>query len=91
MTEFAKMDIFFFITSVAVVVLAILLAILVIYIIKISHDIKYITKKAKGEADLIAQDLSDLRENVKDKGAKLKYFLSFFNNLKNKTPKGGKK
>ena len=84
MDQFLKQDIFFFVTTVAVVVLAILLAILIIYIIKISKDVKYISHKAKSEADLISQDLSDLRENVKKKGAKLKYFLSFFNNLRKK-------
>ena len=87
MTEFAKMDIFFFVTTIAVVVLTLLLIILVIYIIKISKDIKYISSKAKDEADLISQDLSELRDNIKEKGAHLKYFMSFFNNLKNKHKK----
>lgn len=81
MTEFVKMDVFFFVATIAVVVLALLLAILIIYIIKISRDVKYISQKAKSEADLISQDLSDLRENVRDNGAKLKYFASFFSNL----------
>ncbi len=84
MSDFAKMDIFFVITSAAVVLLGILLAVLIVYIIKISRDIKYISQKARGEADLIAQDLSELRENIKDKGSKLKFFASFFNNLSKK-------
>ncbi len=84
MSEFAKMDIFFVITSSAVVLLGILFAVLIVYIIKISRDIKYISQKARGEADLISQDLSELRQNVKDKGAKLKFFASFFNNLSKK-------
>jgi predicted Holliday junction resolvase-like endonuclease len=84
MNEFYKMDFFFFVTTLAVVILTLLLAVLIIYIIKISRDIKYISQKAKSEADLIAQDLSDLRENVKNKGAKMKYFWSFFNNLRKK-------
>ena len=83
MTEFMKQDIFFFVTTIAVVVLTILLAILIIYIIKITRDVKYISTRAKTEADLISQDLSDLRDNVK-KGVKLKYLISFFNNLRNK-------
>jgi predicted Holliday junction resolvase-like endonuclease len=78
------MDVFFFVATVAVVILALLLAVLIIYIIKISRDVKYISHKAKSEADLIAQDLSDLRQNVKNKGAKFKYFWSFFNNLRKK-------
>lgn len=84
MSDFAKMDIFFVITSSAVVLLGILFAVLIVYIIKISRDIKYISQKARGEADLISQDLSELRQNVKDKGAKLKFFASFFNNLSKK-------
>jgi hypothetical protein len=87
MTEFYKMDVFFYVTTIAVVILTLLLAALIIYIIKISRDIKYISQKAKSEADLISQDLSDLRENVKGKGIKLKYLWSFFNNLRNKSKK----
>lgn len=84
MNDFYKMDFFFFVTSAAVVVLTLLLGVLIIYIIKISRDIKYISQKAKNEANLISQDLSDLRQNVRDKGAKMKYFWSFFNNLRKK-------
>ena len=61
MNTLVKVDIFFFITSVAVVLLTLLLAILIIYIIKISKDVKYISGKAKNEADMISQDLSQLR------------------------------
>jgi predicted Holliday junction resolvase-like endonuclease len=81
------MDVFFFVTTLAVIILTLLLAVLIVYIIKISKDIKYISKKAKSEADLISKDLSDLRDNVKENGAKLKYFWSFFNNLRNKSKK----
>ena len=84
MDTLIKADVFFFITTVAIIVLSLLLAVLIIYIIKISKDIKYISNKAKNEADLIAEDLSDLRENVKEKGVKLKYLISFFNNLRKK-------
>ncbi len=75
------------VTTAAVAVLAILLAVAMVYIIKISRDIKYISQKARGGADLISQDLSELRQNVKDGGAKLKFFASFFNNLGKKSKK----
>ena len=81
MNDFLKQDIFFFVTTIAVVVFTICLIILLIVTIRVVNDIKYITKKAKEEADLISQDLSDLRQNVKEKGLKFKYLLSFFNNL----------
>jgi hypothetical protein len=83
MSDFMKQDIFFFVTTIAVAVLTILLAILIIYIIKISSDVKHISEKARNEADLISQDLSDLRRNI-GRGFKLKYLFSFFNNLRKK-------
>ncbi len=84
MSDFVQMDIFFFVTTVSVVVLLILFSILTVYLIKISRDVRYISKKAKHEADLITEDLSDLRENIKTEGAKLKHFTSFFNKLRRK-------
>lgn len=77
MTEFAKMDVFFFVTTIAVAILAIGMIVLVVYSIKILNDIKYITTKAKTEADHIAEDLDELRSNLRTKGSKLKY-LGYF-------------
>jgi predicted Holliday junction resolvase-like endonuclease len=87
MTEFAKMDVFFFVTTIAVIIFTLLVAVAAIYIIKILRDIKYITKKAKSEADIISEELSDLRDNVKTQGAKLKFFGNFFNNIYKKSKK----
>ncbi len=84
MDEFLKLDIFFFVTTIAVVIITALLAILIIYLVKISKDVKYITKKAREEADLISEDLSDLRDDIKAKGFKPKYLLSFFHRLSKK-------
>lgn len=87
MNDFLKQDIFFVVTTIAVITLTILLAILIVYIIKISRNVKYISEKAKSEADLISEDISTLRTNVKENGAKLKYFASFFSNLAKKSDK----
>lgn len=87
MNDFLKQDIFFFITTMAVVILTVTLAVALIYIVKILRDIKYISKKAKTEADIITEELSGLRQNVKEHGAKLKYFSSFFNSIYKKTKK----
>jgi uncharacterized protein YoxC len=81
---FYKQDVFFFVTTIAIVVLTILLSVLIIYIIKITKDVSYISKKAKGQADLISEDISELRENVKEQGLKLKHFTGFFNKLRKK-------
>lgn len=87
MNDFYQMHVFFFVTTVAVVILTILLAVAAVYIIKILNDIKYISRKAKTEADIIAGELSELRQNVKQEGAKLKFLSSFFNNIYKKSKK----
>jgi uncharacterized protein YoxC len=81
---FYKQDIFFLITSIAVAVLTILLAVLAVYLIKVFKDIKYITKKAKSEADLITEDIHELRQNVRQEGAKVAHLAKFLTKLKNK-------
>jgi len=81
MTEFLKQDIFFFVTTIAVIVLSLLMIVVMIYVWKIVSDIKYITKKARREADLIADDIADLRENIRERGFKWRYVFRFFNNL----------
>jgi predicted Holliday junction resolvase-like endonuclease len=87
MNSLLKSDIFFFITSVAVVLLTVLLCILVFYLIKVSKDIKYISQKAKSEADNVLNDISELREGVKQQGQNLKNILNFFSQSKAKTKK----
>lgn len=77
MDSFLKSDIFFFITSVAVVIIAILLTVLIIYLIKVSRDIRYISQRAKTEADNIIEDVSQLRANIKEQGGKIKDLAGF--------------
>lgn len=81
MNTLIKSDIFFFITSIAVVVIAVLLTILIIYLIKVSKDIKYISQKAKTEADNIIQDVSTLRTNIKEQGSKVKDLAGIFSHF----------
>jgi hypothetical protein len=61
MDSLIKSDIFFFITSIAVVLITLLLAIGLVYAISILHTIEGISKQLKQEADLISQDISDVR------------------------------
>ena len=78
MNSLLKSDVFFFITSIAVVIIAILLAVLIVYLIKVSRDIKYISQRAKTEADNIIDDVSKLRTNLKEQGGKIKDLAGFF-------------
>lgn len=81
MNEFLKMDVFFVIASAAVIVLAVFLAILLYYLIGFAGNLKYISDKARAEADNLAQDLQDLRASVRSGGFKLKSALDFFKNF----------
>jgi predicted Holliday junction resolvase-like endonuclease len=76
MQELIKSDVFFFITSVAVVILTILIAVLVSYLIKVTRDIKYISHKAKLEADNLSKDLENLRASALNHSGKLKTFFT---------------
>lgn len=78
MNNLIKSDVFFFITSIAVVVIGILLTVLIVYLIKVSRDIKYISQKAKTEADNIIQDVSQLRTNLKEQGGIIKNLAGIF-------------
>ena len=87
MDPFIKQDIFFFVSTIAVALLAVTMTIVMVYVIKILNDVKYISKKAKLETDHLAEDLNDLRENVKEQGFKVKHAFSFFNSFMNRRKK----
>jgi len=64
-------DIFFFITSIAITVGGILIAIILIYAILIFRDLRSISGQVKRETDLIAMDIDQAREHIKKQGAEL--------------------
>lgn len=76
-----KSDIFFVVTTVAVVLVTILVCILAIYLIMIARKVKDISGKAEQQADLISEDISELRGSLKQQGFKLGFFSRFFKNL----------
>jgi MFS superfamily sulfate permease-like transporter len=87
METIMKSEIFFFITSIAVVILTILIGIIAAYLIRILRNVDDISQKAKNEAALIKEDVADLRQNIRDEGIKVKSFVSFFNKLKGRKNK----
>lgn len=87
MENVAKSEVFFFITTFAVVILTILLAVLIVYLIKVSRDVKNIARKARAEAENIIGDVKDLRENIKTQGERVKNMVSMFSGFNNKKKK----
>lgn len=67
MDELLKADIFFFITSVAVVVVAILMTVALVYVIRILRDVSDAVAIVKKEAESIARHAATVKDAVKDK------------------------
>jgi len=75
---FIKADVFFFVTTIAVVLVTIGLVVGMIYLISIMHTIKRISRRAEKTADMVADDIVDLRNTIKEEGLSAKRMLSFF-------------
>lgn len=72
-------DIFFFVTTIATIIGAILLAVLLVYGILFVRDLLAISNRVKHEAELISMDIQEAREHIKKEGAQ---FSSIFSILK---------
>lgn len=64
MESFIHADIFFFITSIAVIIISIFLAIVLIYLTTILADIREISRIARSESAEIADDIKMIRQEV---------------------------
>lgn len=88
METLVKSDVFFFITSIAVVLFTIIGLVAAFYLIKISRNISEITERAKEQAGKISDDIDDLRVNIKKEGVqalkKIKFISNFFGGKKTK-------
>ena len=73
-----KSDIFFFITSVSVVVISILLVILLVYGFQIVRDVRIFVRTVKDEGEEIVKDFRAGRMSVMEKGKSIVSVLSTF-------------
>lgn len=86
-TSILKADIFFAVTTVAVIVLSIGLSFVMYYLVNILKDIKYLSGKAKIEGEKIIDDVRAFREEAEDKGYKITNLLYSFLGLVRSKPK----
>ena len=82
MTSLAKSDIFFFITSIVEVILAILLVWFLYYAIGIAKDLKKLSRRVEKEGQRIADDFEDFREEIKYRAQDIPVVGSFFRTRK---------
>ena len=81
MDTLAKSDIFFFITSIAVVLFTIVGVIVAIYVVKIARNISEISERANEQTKKISDDIDALRENIKEEGVKAIKQFKWFTNI----------
>jgi uncharacterized protein YoxC len=77
-------DVFFFVTTIAVVVVAAAFTVALVYFIGVLRNVRDVSKAVKEEAYLIREDIRVAREDVKREGFKLKHVVSFFSRFSNK-------
>ena len=72
MNDILHANIFFFISSVATVLIALLILIILFYIARIMRDISEIVRKINKASNDIEKDFQDLRHEIKSEGAKVR-------------------
>ncbi len=91
MDSFLQMHVFFLVTTSAVIVLAVLVAIALYYFVRILRNVDRLSEAAAEESDLLRADIADLRNNVRSEGAKLKHFAEFGKKFAGRMTKQSKK
>ncbi len=66
-------DIFFFISTIALVLISIGIVVVLVYVIKILRNVGEVTDKIKLESGEIVADLKQLRASLRDEGMKWKH------------------
>jgi len=81
MNEILNANIFFFVTTIAVVIFVILGIIALYYLILILKNAKDVSQRIEKGSEMIGEDIIELRKNVKTEGFRLVYFITFISNL----------
>lgn len=74
MSTLIHADIFFFVTTIAVVLIGLLFIVVIIYVVRILNDMRYISGVVRKETDILAEDLEGFRDKVKSEGFAPSFF-----------------
>ncbi len=74
-------DIFFLITSIAVVIFTICIIVIAFFVIRILNDIKHISKTVQEESSKLVGDIEKLRATAMSQGDRLKWLTGFIPGL----------
>ena len=82
MNTLIKADIFFFITTIAIVLLTVVAIVVAIYVVRILRDIKNLSEKVKIEGGEIIDDVKSARKNIKQEGSGIWLIIKRFLRVK---------
>jgi hypothetical protein len=88
MNQLIHADVFFFVTTIAIVVLSIAVLIALIYLIIILRNLKDFSKRAKEEGMAVLDDVTSVRHFVKEKSHTLASLFGIFSLVHRKRRKG---
>lgn len=87
MNEFLKMDLFFFITTLAVILLAVFGALVLWRLSRVLKHIEHISEQVALESDAVREDLAEVRADIRRGKGRLKSLLGFLHKTKKRAPK----
>jgi len=86
MSEVLQANIFFFITSVAVIVFSLLVCVALYYVIKILRTVRNIVERIDSSSEAVAEDISQLRNYITE-GSLISQIVGLFFRSKGKRRK----
>lgn len=87
MDEFLKMDIFFLVATISVVVFVIFATFVLWRLQRVLKNIEYISKQVALESDTVREDLAEMRSDIRHGKGRLKSLFGFLGKLKKQTSK----
>ena len=87
MDEFIKMNVFFFITTIAVVLVTFLSALVLWKVFCVLKNIEHISEQVALESDNIRGDLAEIRSDIRSGKGKLKSLFNFFGKVSKRASK----
>lgn len=83
-TSILKSEVFFFVATVALVLITFFLAVGLIYILTILHTLRQIIKNVKTGTDMAVSGAGDLRDSIKNGSFKFATLWKLYKNIKRK-------
>lgn len=87
MNDFLKMDIFFIITTIAVIILSSFSVIVLWRLSRVLKNVDHISEQVSLETDAIRTDIAEVRSDIHEGKSKLKSIMGFFDKQKEKASK----